>query len=244
MIAHFWVLLCLNGGIMNEFSRIETLIGKNKLSLIKSKTVMIIGLGGVGGYALETLVRNGIENVIIVDFDKVDITNINRQIIALHSTINENKTDMFFNRIKDINPNCNVVIINKFIDENNINNLFENKIDYVIDACDTVDTKKLIIKKCLDNKIKFISCMGTAKKLDPTKLEVVDIRKTSYDKLAKIIRKWVKDEEIKDKIFVVSSKEKVIDNFENTKVLGSMSFVPNIAGILCAKYIIDDVISE
>ena len=158
--------------------------------------------------------------------------------------LNKNKTDIFFNRIKDINPNCNVVIINKFIDENNIDNLFENQIDYVIDACDTVDTKKLIIKKCLDNKIKFISCMGTAKKLDPTKLEVVDIRKTSYDKLAKIIRKWVKDEEIKDKIFVVSSKEKVIDNFENTKVLGSMSFVPNIAGILCAKYIIDDVISE
>lgn len=229
---------------MNEFSRIETLIGKDKLSHIKSKTVMIIGLGGVGGYALETLVRNGIENIIIVDFDKIDITNINRQIIALHSTINENKTDMFFNRIKDINPNCNVVIINKFIDENNIDNLFENKMDYVIDACDTVDTKKLIIKKCLDKKIKFISCMGTAKKLDPTKLEIVDIRKTTYDKLAKIIRKWVKDENIKQKIFVVSSSEKVMNNFDNTSDLGSMSFVPNVAGILCVKYIIDDIISE
>ena len=228
--------------MMNE--RILDLLGEEKLKKIQNCNVLLIGLGGVGGYALETLVRNGIENIIIVDFDKIDITNINRQIIALHSTINENKTDMFFNRIKDINPNCNVVIINKFIDENNIDNLFENKMDYVIDACDTVDTKKLIIKKCLDKKIKFISCMGTAKKLDPTKLEIVDIRKTTYDKLAKIIRKWVKDENIKQKIFVVSSSEKVMNNFDNTSDLGSMSFVPNVAGILCVKYIIDDIISE
>lgn len=229
---------------MHEFSRIETLIGKDKLLKIKNTTVMVIGLGGVGGYAVETLIRNGIENIILVDFDNVDITNINRQIIALHSTINENKTKVFYDRIKDINSSCNIKIISSFIDKNNIDELFENKIDFVIDACDTIDTKKLIIKYCLNKNIKFISCMGTARKMDPTKLEIVDIRKTSYDKLAKIIRKWVNDEKIKDKIYVVSSNEKIMDNSDNSNTLGSMSFVPNVAGILCAKYVIDNIIKD
>lgn len=226
---------------MNEFSRCEVLIGIDKLNKIKEKTVLIIGLGGVGGYALETLIRNGIQNIILVDFDKIDITNINRQIIALHSTINKNKTEVFFSRIKDINPKCDVKIINDFINKDNIDNLFKYNIDYVIDACDTVETKKLIIKSCLDKNIKFISCMGTAKKINPTKLKIMDIRKTNYDKLAKIIRKWVKDEKINKKIYVVSSDEKIIET-NDKKVLGSMSFVPNTAGILCAKYVIDDII--
>lgn len=225
---------------MNEFSRCESLIGTNMLNKIKSKSVLVIGLGGVGGYAVETLVRCGVENIILVDLDKIDITNINRQIIALHSTIGKNKTDIFLNRIKDINPNCNVKIINKFIDKENIYELFENNIDYIIDACDTVETKKLIIKNSLNRNIKFISCMGTARKLDPTKLKITDIRKTSYDKLAKILRKWVNDEKINSKIYVVSSDEEImkIDN----ETLGSMSFVPNVAGIMCAKYVIDDIV--
>ena len=226
---------------MNEFSRCEILIGKEKLELIKTKTVLVIGLGGVGGYAIESLVRNGIENIILCDYDRIDITNINRQVIALHSTIGEDKTKVFLNRIKDINPNCRVKIINEFIDKDNINNIFMENIDYVIDACDTIETKKEIIKICLDKNIKFISCMGTAKKLDPTRLKITDLRNTNYDKIAKILRKWVKDEKIKGKINVVSSSEEVIKTSDNKK-LGSMSFVPNTAGILCAKYVIDDII--
>lgn len=229
---------------MNEFSRIETLIGKEKLENIKSKTVAVIGLGGVGGYATETLVRNGIQNIILIDFDRIDITNINRQIIALNSTLNNNKTSEFESRIKDINPSCNVTVLEEFISEDNIDKLFKYKIDYIVDACDTIETKKQIIKNCLKRNVKFISCMGTAKKLDPLKLEILDIRKTSYDKIAKIMRKWVNDEKIKEKIPVVSSSEKVLNNYDGSDNLGSMSFVPNVAGILCAKYIIDDIISE
>ena len=242
MAATFWVLLCLKKVViyMNEFSRTESLIGTDNLNKIKSSKVLVIGLGGVGGSAVETLVRSGVENIILVDYDKVDITNINRQVIALHSTIGEYKTDVFESRIKDINPNCNVIKINKKIDSSNIDELFSYDIDYIIDACDTVETKKLLITKSHDKNINLISSMGTAKKLDPTKLVVTDIRKTSYDKLAKVLRKWVIDEKINYKVMVVSSTEEVIKTDDN--LLASMSFVPNTAGILCAKYVIDKIL--
>ncbi len=227
---------------MNEFSRTESLIGADNLNKIKNSKVLVIGLGGVGSSAVETLARSGVENIILVDYDKVDITNINRQLIALHSTIGEYKTDVFESRIKDINPNCNVVKINKKIDSSNIAELFEYDFDYIIDACDTVETKKLLIKMSHDKDIDLISCMGTAKKLDPTKLVVTDIRKTSYDKLAKILRKWIIDEKINYKVMVVSSTEEVIKTED--KILASMAFVPNSAGILCAKYVIDKILSK
>jgi len=227
---------------MNEFSRTESLIGTDNLNKIKNSKVLVIGLGGVGSSAVETLVRSGVENIILVDYDKVDITNINRQFIALHSTIGEYKTDVFENRIKDINPKCNVVKINKRIDSSNIDEIFYYDLDYIIDACDTVETKKLLIKISHDKNIGLISCMGTAKKLDPTKLCITDIRKTSYDRLAKILRKWVIDEKINYKVMVVSSTEEVIKTDDN--VLASMSFVPNTAGILCAKYVIDKILSK
>lgn len=227
---------------MREFSRTESLIGTLNLNKIKNSKVLVIGLGGVGGSAVETLARSGVENIILVDYDKVDITNINRQVIALHSTIGEYKTNVFESRIKDINPNCNVVKINKLIDSSNIDEIFEYDFDYIIDACDTIETKKLLIQKSHDKNIDLISSMGTAKKLDPTKLTITDIRKTSYDKLAKILRKWVIDEKINYKIKVVSSTEEVIKTEDN--ILASMSFVPNSAGILCAKYIIDKILSK
>ena len=226
---------------MNEFSRIESLIGTDNLKKIKSKTVLVIGLGGVGGSAVETLVRNGISNIIIVDYDIVDITNINRQVIAFHSTIGKNKTAVLEAKIKDINPNCNVIKINKLINNTNIDELFEYDIDYIIDACDDMETKKLLIKKSIEKNIKLISCMGTAKKIDPTKLKITELRKTTYDKIAKILRKWAIDEKINKKIMVVSSDEEIIKTDDN-KTLASMSFVPNVAGILCANYIIREII--
>lgn len=236
VLSGFFYTLC--GDYM--FDRIESLIGIDNVKKIKKAKVLIVGLGGVGGSALESLVRSGIENITIVDFDTLDVTNLNRQIIALNSTIGLKKTTAFYNRIMDINPNCKIKIIDEFIDEKNIDKIFDNT-EYVIDACDTINTKKLIIKKCLDKKIDFISCMGTAKKLDPTKLEITDITKTSYDKLAKIIRKWANDNKINRKIPVVSSTEKIIENMDNSKSLASMCFVPNTAGILCAKYIIEKI---
>lgn len=227
---------------MNEFSRTESLIGISNLNKIKSSKVLVIGLGGVGSSAVETLVRSGIENIILIDYDKVDITNINRQLIAFHSTIGKYKTDVMESKIKDINPNCNIIKINKLIDSSNIDEIFQYDFNFIVDACDTIETKQLLIQKSHEKNIDLISSMGTARKLDPTKLAITEIRKTSYDKLAKRLRKWVIDNKINYKIMVVSSTEEVIKTEDN--VLASMSFVPNSAGILCAKYIIDKILSK
>lgn len=223
------------------FNRLELLINE-KIELIKNKTVLIIGLGGVGGYALESIIRSGIGKVIIVDYDVIDITNLNRQILSLNNNIGLKKVDIAEKRIKEINENCIVIKIDEKILPNNIDILFEENIDYVIDACDTVETKKEIIRQCIKRKIKLISCMGTGNKFNPSKLEITDIRKTSYDPLSKIIRKMIKDEKIKEKIMVVSSTEPPIKL--NTRIVGSNAFVPATAGLLCTSYIINDIVGE
>lgn len=223
------------------YDRLELLIG-NDIEKIKSKTVLIIGLGGVGGYALEAIVRCGIGKVIIVDNDTVDITNLNRQIISLTTNIGFKKIDVAEERIKNINNNIKVVKIDEFITKENIEILFKEHIDYVIDACDTIETKKQLIRECLKRKIKFISSMGTGNKLDPTKFEIIDVRKTSYDPIAKIIRKMVKEENIKDKIMVICSKESTIKT--NSKAIGSVAYVPASAGLLSASFVINDILSR
>lgn len=219
------------------FTRESWLIG-DSLDLIKSKTVLVIGLGGVGGYTVETLIRAGIESIIIVDNDVVDITNLNRQVVSLHSNIGNKKVDEWERRIKDINPDVKVIKYDMFVTKDNINTLFENKIDYVVDACDTMETKKEIIRICVSKKIKLITSMGTGNKLDPSKLSIKDIRKTSYDPIAKKLRKMIKDEKIKDKIMVISSEEE-------PKIkgrVGSISYVPSVAGIYATSYIINDIL--
>lgn len=228
--------------LQHRFSRLERIISIEGIDILKSKCVLIIGLGGVGGYALESLVRSGIGKVIIVDFDKIDVTNINRQIVALDSTVGEYKVDVFESRIKDINPLCEVIKIKEFIDKDNIDLLFKYDIDYLIDACDTVNTKKAIIMECLSRGIKFISSMGTGNKLDPSQLEIIDIRKTVNDPLARIMRKFIKDSNIKDKILVLSSKELPIKTCDGK--LGSSMFVPSSAGILMASYIVRKFIKK
>ena len=222
------------------FDRLEGLLGKDKVELIKSKKVLLVGVGGVGGMTLETLIRNGIENIIIVDKDKVDITNKNRQIIALDSTIDKYKCDAFKERILDINPEAKVTVINEFLDESNIDNIFKLDFDYVVDACDTVDTKILLIKYALKYNKKIISSMGMAKKIDTSKVSIMKINQTSYDPLAKVIRKRLRDEGITDNIMVCSSTEEGIGGDK----LYSYSPVTNYAGILIADYIIKDIIKE
>lgn len=224
------------------FERLERIIGSNNIDKLNSKTVAVIGLGGVGSYAVEMLARNNIGKIILVDFDDIDISNINRQIEALHSTIGYKKADELNKRIKDINPNLEVVIIDKFITKDNINLIFDKNIDYIIDACDTINTKKCIILECINRKIKFISSMGTGNKLDPSLLSITTLDKTNYDKLAKVLRKWAKDNKIDKKIRVVSSTEKPITTSDKT--LGSCSLVPATAGILCASFVINDIIKE
>lgn len=222
------------------FERFKLLVN-DKFNTIQNKTVLVIGLGGVGSFCVESLVRSGINNLILVDGDQIDITNLNRQLMSDHTNIGCFKTDVWKKRIKNLNPNCNVTLITKFIDKNNIDELFEYNIDYVVDACDTVSTKILLIEKCYNNKIKLISCMGTGNKMDPTKLKLVDINKTSYDPLAKIIRKKCRQLGIK-KQMVVCSTEKSIKN--NINVIPSNSFVPATAGLLMTSYIINDVVGD
>lgn len=222
------------------FDRFEKMIGPVNLDQIRQKKVIVIGLGGVGGHVVLSLIRSGISNITLVDYDIVDITNLNRQVVAKRSTIGKKKTDVMKEIILDINPDCNINIIDTFLDNNNINNIITNEYDYVIDACDTIDAKKSIIKTCIAKKIKLISSMGTGNKLDPSKLEITDIRKTINDPLARIMRKWVKDEKIKEKITVLSSSEVPI---RVKGVVSSNSFVPGSAGLLITSWIINNIIS-
>lgn len=224
------------------FEREIRLIGEDNFNKIKSKIVAVIGLGGVGGYAVEALVRSGIEKIIIVDYDVVDVTNLNRQIISLQENIGKNKTEITKERIKSINPNCSITVLNKKLDLTNIASLFNHKIDYVVDACDSLNVKQQLILECINRNIKQISCMGTGNKLNPELLKITDIRKTSYDPLAKKIRKFVVDNKIKNKIMVVSSTEQ--PKKTGNGVISSISYVPSVAGLLCASYVINDIINE
>lgn len=222
------------------FRRVVSFMGEDNFNKIKDKTILVVGLGGVGGYAVEALVRSGISNIIIIDYDKVDISNLNRQIITNQENIGKYKVDVMRERIKLINHECNVIIHNTFLDKDSINILDNYKIDYIVDACDSVQAKKLLIDYSINKDIKLIASMGTANKIDPTKLEILDIRKTSYDPLAKILRKYVMDKKTNKKIMVVSSTEVPV----RKDMLSSLIFVPATAGLLCANYVIKDIIKE
>lgn len=227
---------------MKQLSRLKLLTNETTLEKIINTNVLIIGLGGVGGFAFDCLVRSGINNITIVDGDRFEITNLNRQLFSLHTNLGQYKTDVCEYFGKQINPEVNIEKMTMYLTLDNINEINFTKFDYVLDACDTVSIKKEIIRICTKNKIKLITCMGTGNKMRPELLEITDIRKTNYDPLAKIIRKMVKEERIKDKITVVSSKEIPI-KIEG-KELGSNSFVPSGAGILMASYVVNDIIGE
>ena len=160
------------------FERLKLLIG-DKLELIHTKRVLIIGLGGVGSYAVEGLVRSGIEKFIIVDSDTITLSNLNRQLMTNQDNIGKYKTDEIEKRILEINPNCTVEKVTKFITLDNIQELFYQDIDYVVDACDTLTVKLELIRICRRKDIKLISSMGTGNKMDPSRLKIVDIRKTN-----------------------------------------------------------------
>ena len=221
------------------FDRLELLV-TDKIDNIKNLHVLILGLGGVGGYALESIVRCGIKEVTIIDNDKIDITNINRQIIATTKSIGMYKVDAFKDRLLDINPSIKINTIKDYITPDNIDTIFNGSIDYAIDCCDSIKTKEAMIKYCTSNNIKLISSMGTGNKLHPDRLKIMKLKDTSYDPLAKRLRKYVRDNNIKDDIYVVcSDEEKVVDSITT---IPSNSFVPATAGLLCTSFIINDVI--
>ena len=221
------------------FERLITLIGEDDVNKLKKANVLIVGLGGVGGYALETLVRSGIYNLTIVDGDIVELSNLNRQIISKRDVIGRPKALVAQARTLEINPDVNLKVINHFIREDNFSLLNIDSFDYVIDACDDLNLKLLLIKNA--DKYKLISSMGTANKMDITRFKITTIDKTSYDPLAKIIRKKIKEEKIRTKFKVVSSDEKVMKN--GTK-LGTIAYMPAVSGLLCASYVINDIINK
>lgn len=222
------------------FERTIKLIGTENFTKISNTTVAVVGIGGVGGYAVEALIRSGISSIIIVDYDTIEITNLNRQIISDQKHIGYFKVDEMERRILAINPTVKITKLYDKLSINNLDNLFKYSFNYLIDACDTIPVKQELIKRCLNNNIKIISCMGTGNKLNPDLLEITDIRKTSYDPIAKKIRKYLKDNHINQKVPVVYSKE-LNPKFEGS--IPSMVFVPATAGLLCANYVIKDIIS-
>ena len=221
--------------MLEKFSRTELLIGKNAVEKLANSRVAVFGVGGVGGYVVEALARCGIENIDVVDNDKVSISNINRQIIALHSTIGENKVDVIEKRILDINPKINIKKYNLFYDENTKDEIDLSGYDYIIDAIDSTKSKLLLIE--LANKLnkKIISSMGTGNKLDPTKFEISDIYKTSVCPLARVMRNELKKRNIK-KLDVLYSKENPVKNNDNT--VSSISFCPSVAGLIIASSVL------
>lgn len=236
----------------NWKQRTEMLIGEEALKKLEKARVAIFGIGGVGSFVVEGLTRAGVGNLVLIDPDDISITNLNRQIHATHSTIGKSKVDVMKERILDINPIANVEIYkgNEFDDgeENIINSNFS----YVVDAVDTVTTKIKLIEKAKQENVPIISCMGTGNKLEPSKLEITDIYKTTVCPLAKVMRKELRKRNIKH-LKVLYSTEKPIkteidikeDNFLRRKsVPGSISFVPSVAGLMIAGEVVKDIINN
>lgn len=236
--------------MVNQFSRTQLLIGEEKMKLLHNSRVAVFGVGGVGGFVVEALVRSGIEHIDIIDNDRVSLTNINRQIIATHKSVGKYKVDVMKERILDINPNCEVNTYQKFfLPENEDEFPFESW-DYVVDAIDTVTGKIGIICKCNKLNIPVISSMGAGNKMNPQGFKVADIYKTREDPLAKVLRHELKKRGIK-KLKVVYSEEKPLTPVEPSyetlptgrkSIPGSNAFVPSSCGLLIASEVIKDII--
>ncbi len=230
----------------NSFSRTELLIGKDSLNKLSKSRVAIFGIGGVGGYVVEALVRSGLGNISIIDNDTVSESNINRQIIATTKNIGKYKVDVAKERILEINPEVNVKTYNMFFSPENANEFDFWGYDYIIDAIDTVSGKLALIEKAKENNIPVICSMGAGNKMDPTKFEVADISKTSVCPLARVIRTELKKRKITG-VKVVYSKETPIKPQiqirENSRTIpGSIAFVPSVAGLIIAGEVIKDLI--
>lgn len=231
-----------------QFSRTELIIGKKNSERIKSSKVAVFGIGGVGSFVVEGLVRAGISNFILVDNDTISISNINRQLHSTYSTIGKDKVEIMKERILDINPSATVETFKTFFMPGAKEEIFNDSIDYVVDAVDTITAKIEIILQSKKLDIPVISCMGTGNKLNPTMFEVADIYETTICPLAKTMRKELRRRNI-DSLKVVYSKElpiKTENDLENTenkkRTPGSISFVPSVAGMIIASEVIKDII--
>lgn len=237
--------------MLDQFSRTKLLIGHDAMQKLKNAKVAIFGIGGVGGYTAEALARSGIGTLDLIDNDKISLTNLNRQIYATHSSIGKYKTDVAYERIKDINPDANVNTYNIFYLPNTSDMFNFSEYDYIIDAIDTVTAKIELVLNAQKNSTPIISSMGTGNKLNPAALEVCDIYKTSVCPLAKVMRSELKKRNIK-KLKVVYSKEQPIkpatsseeNSVSRRPIPGSSAFVPAAAGLIIASEVVKDIIKN
>ncbi|MBN2557854.1 MAG: tRNA threonylcarbamoyladenosine dehydratase [Clostridia bacterium] len=231
------------------FSRTECLLGAGAMEKLAACTVFLFGLGGVGSYAFEAIVRSGIGCVHVVDYARIDETNINRQLLALHSTIGKFKTEAAAERASDINPLVKIIENRMFIDAGNIGNCIKGKVDYILDAIDSVESKMALIEFAHDNDIPIVSCMGTGNKVQPERLRISDIYETATDPLARILRQGLKKRNIKSLDVVWSDEipllrgERLPINNDGKRVPASTAYVPAAAGILMASHIVNRLAS-
>jgi len=244
--------------MLHQFSRTELAIGPEGLEKMKNSTVAVLGIGGVGTFAAEALARTGVGRILLVDKDVVDITNINRQIHALTTTIGQPKADLMRDRIKLINPECDAIALRMFYTEETYEKFFEYKLDYVVDASDTIIYKVHLIKECLNRNIPIISSMGAANKMDPTRFRIADISKTHTDPVARVVRTKLRKDGIKKGVKVVFSDEEPIKPRvdvtqrivpENAPEIrkaqqppASTAFVPSVAGLVMASAVVNDLL--
>lgn len=250
--------------MLNEFSRTELLIGKEGIDKLKNAKVAVFGIGGVGSFVVEGLVRSGVGNLVLIDDDRVCLTNLNRQLIATRKTVGKYKVEVARDRVHEINPKTNVEIYQEFFLPET-EGILDDSVDYIVDCVDTVTAKIELVVRAKKLNIPIISCMGTGNKLDPTRFEVTDIYKTSICPLAKVMRKELRARNIKDLKVLYSKEEpmKPIENLENScktgcicppgtvrkytdrnQVPGSISFVPSVAGLIIAGEVIKDIIKK
>lgn len=233
----------------NWLERTELLLGSETVEQLRHKHVLVIGLGGVGAYAAEMIARAGVGRMTIVDADTVSVSNINRQLPALHSNLGKPKAEIMAARLRDINPDIGLTVINEFVKDERMEQLLDNDYDYVVDAIDTISPKLFLILHCLNRNLKIVSSMGAGGKTDPSKISIADISKTYNCKLAKSIRKRLHRKGINHGVSVVFSSELTdkdavleVDDEENKKsTVGTISYMPAIFGIFCASKVIRDL---
>lgn len=237
-----------------SLQRMELLIGEQGIDLLKNTCVLVVGIGGVGGYAAEALARAGVGKLILVDGDCVALSNLNRQIHATYDTIGKEKTKIMKERIATYRKDCEVICHTMFYDQSKNDAIFHENVDFVVDAIDTITSKVDLIQYCLWHKIPFISSMGMANRLDPTCIRICDLRTTSYDPLAKVMRGIIKKKDIRGKIPVIYSSEhpsiqtKIINEDGKTRKEkmppASSPFVPSAAGLAAASYVIRSILKK
>lgn len=237
---------------MNQFSRSELLLGKDTMDKLANMKVAVFGVGGVGSYVCEALVRSGVGSFILIDSDSISLTNVNRQIHATLKTVGKSKVEVMKERMLDINPDCNIVTYEEFYLPDNHSDIITDDISYIVDAIDTVSAKIDIIMEAKKRNIPIISAMGAGNKLDPTRFEVTDIYKTSVCPLAKVMRRELKNRGIKH-LKVVYSKEEPIkiedysccsEELDKKRVPGSLAFVPSCMGLIIASEIVKDILKK